>query len=363
MEQTEQTLIIIPDISGFSSFVNEVAISHAEHIIRELLEIVMDSNDLGLAVSEVEGDAVLFFKMGSFPEPKAILQMVEKMFIRFHEHLQLYKRNRLCQCGACQTAHELNLKVIIDQGFVKQMQVKQHRKLVGPAMIAAHRLLKNRIPSDEYLLLSERYVDYQKCLRVGEAFDWITWQQGQEYYEDMGEVSYQYSLLSPLKKRVRTPEQRQSDFTVKNPVVLAVEVEVPYTKAYQTLIDSSQKRYWVKGIQKVIKANEAEIDQIGSKHLCVVNGTEMDLEAVKSYADEQELAFMEVMQRMGPLKNIALQYRCFPKGNEACRIQVEMHYQNRPFLAPLGYLALFMAKRHLRQSINFLKLYLENNKA
>ncbi len=361
MENPEQVLIIIPDISGFSSFVNEVAISHSEHIIRELLEIIIEGNDIGLEVSEIEGDAVLFYKFENFPEPAAILKMVEDIFIRFHEHLQLYEQNRLCPCGACQTAHQLDIKFIVDQGYVKEMKVNNHTKLVGPAMIGAHRLLKNDVPLDEYLLLSERYVGYQQCLNMGDQFDWINWVKGSNEYEDIGTVHYQYTALSRLKKEVRQPEERKQAFSVPQPLILKETVNIDFRKAYQIIADSTQKPNWVKGVQKVIRDRADEIERIGSKHLCVINNMEMEFQAVDSQEKEDELYFMELIPKWGLLKNFGMMYRCRNLGRDQCQVIIELHYQTPSWLLkPIEFMALTIMKWQMRQSLQQLKRYVEN---
>jgi hypothetical protein len=53
-------LLFIPDISGFTRFVNETEIGHSRLIIQELLEILINANEVGLEVSEIEGDAILY---------------------------------------------------------------------------------------------------------------------------------------------------------------------------------------------------------------------------------------------------------------------------------------------------------------
>lgn len=58
---SQQALIFIPDISGFTQFVSDTEINHAHHITEELLEILIDANRIGLLVSEIEGDAILFY--------------------------------------------------------------------------------------------------------------------------------------------------------------------------------------------------------------------------------------------------------------------------------------------------------------
>ncbi len=40
----KQAIYFIPDISGFSQFVENTAIEHSIHIISELLEILLDNN-------------------------------------------------------------------------------------------------------------------------------------------------------------------------------------------------------------------------------------------------------------------------------------------------------------------------------
>ena len=67
-------LLFIPDISGFSRFVNAVEIEHSRFIIQQLLEVLIQANDSGLTISEIEGDAILFYKFG---EPVALLCFVQ----------------------------------------------------------------------------------------------------------------------------------------------------------------------------------------------------------------------------------------------------------------------------------------------
>ena len=55
-------LLFIPDISGFTRFVNETEIEHSRLIIQELLETLINTNEIGLEISEIEGDAILFYK-------------------------------------------------------------------------------------------------------------------------------------------------------------------------------------------------------------------------------------------------------------------------------------------------------------
>src|SRR5690242_13646585 len=101
---TSHGLLFIPDISGFTRFVNETDIDHSRLIIQELLEILINSNQTGLEVSEIEGDAILFYKYGEPPDMRELYKQVEKMFCEFHGHLVAYDVSKFCQCKACTSA-------------------------------------------------------------------------------------------------------------------------------------------------------------------------------------------------------------------------------------------------------------------
>src|SRR5690606_7237521 len=133
-------LIFIPDISGFSRFVTEMEIEHSRLIIRELLEILIDANYTGLEVSEIEGDAILFYRFGGRPPLEEVYAQVKEMFEAFHKNLMAYENRRFCQCNACLAAINLTLKIITHYGEFVEYEVKTFNKLIGKDIIVAHRL-------------------------------------------------------------------------------------------------------------------------------------------------------------------------------------------------------------------------------
>ena len=143
-------LLFIPDISGFSRFVAQTEIDHSRMIIQELLEILINANSMGLQISEIEGDAILFYKFGDRPALTDIYNQVEKMFVEFHRSIIAYEQSRYCQCKACMSAIDLTLKVITHYGEFTGYNVKQFNKLIGKDIIVAHQLLKNDIQQHEY---------------------------------------------------------------------------------------------------------------------------------------------------------------------------------------------------------------------
>src|SRR6266487_2455396 len=148
-------LLFIPDISGFTRFVNEVEIDHSRFIIQQLLEVLIKANDFGLEISEIEGDAILFYKFGEPQKLESLYKQVEKMFRAFHQYLIDYDNRKICQCKACISAIDLSLKVITHYGEFTPLSVQRFNKLIGKDVIVAHQLLKNDIAQYEYWLVTK----------------------------------------------------------------------------------------------------------------------------------------------------------------------------------------------------------------
>ena len=151
----EQAIILIPDISGFTGFTGATEIDHAAHIITELLELIVASNETDFTLAEIEGDAVLFYRKGEPLRREQLIDQCLRMFSNLHRQLMVIERDTVCQCGACQTASNLTLKFIVHFGYIKEIKVAQFVKATGIDMIVAHRLLKNDVDESEYILITE----------------------------------------------------------------------------------------------------------------------------------------------------------------------------------------------------------------
>ena len=141
-------LILIADISGFTKFVRETDVIEGSKITRILLSSIMDSNILHLEVSEIEGDAIFFYKYGELPSVCSIIKQYELMLDNFNAKLRKIKvhyKKRL----------ELSLKVIVHVGTMTEYNIGNFKKLYGESVIEAHRLLKNPIRSKSYVLLTD----------------------------------------------------------------------------------------------------------------------------------------------------------------------------------------------------------------
>jgi hypothetical protein len=265
---TKPALLFVPDISGFTQFVQTTEIAHSRHIIEELLEKLMEANDIGLEVSEVEGDAILFYRFGRAPSAEEFFQQVQKMFVAFHSHLRLYDTQRICQCGACVSAHGLTLKIVAHYGAITQSHIKEHVKLFGQDVITVHRLLKNDIPHHEYALFTQALThEWPQAITPA----WGQREEGSQEY-DVGRINYGHVSLGPLRKLV--PEPRVEDFSIPGAKVLAFsceqEVRAPLSLVFEVASDLPARLQWMEGAKSVEMLND-DFNRVGTKHRCIID--------------------------------------------------------------------------------------------
>lgn len=161
--ETKKAVLVLVDISGYTHFIRAEKMSaiHAEEIIFDLLEAVVESADHPLIFNKVEGDAVLLFAKTSGDEvevARSIASQVRAFFDVFYEWARFLAHERAeCSCNACQRVLDLKIKAFIHHGEVVFKQFRQFLELAGEDVIITHRLAKNAISSSEYILITEAF--------------------------------------------------------------------------------------------------------------------------------------------------------------------------------------------------------------
>jgi uncharacterized protein DUF2652 len=157
-----QVVLLLADISGYTKFLrlHRLNTSHAQLVITELLESVIDAATPPLKVCELEGDAVFFYAMDTENHlvqtqlAEAVSTQLIALFRAFYQKIVELNSRNLCFCDACCNVLSLKMKLIMHIGEVSIQRVKTYEKLFGTDVILAHRLLKNSVPSKEYVLMT-----------------------------------------------------------------------------------------------------------------------------------------------------------------------------------------------------------------
>lgn len=193
------TLICIPDISGFTKFMSDTNFELSSKVIPSLLNKIVYSNEIGLKISEIEGDAVLFYRNGELPSLKDLVSQCKFFYTEFYKQLHALRARYKKDKDSDIIPKMLGLKIVLHYGKeVGLVPVGKRIKLIGEDVITAHRLLKNNIKLDEYILLSEDLLSNYDRKKVNGSFDWSALKDGELEVEHIGKIKYSYISLVPL---------------------------------------------------------------------------------------------------------------------------------------------------------------------
>lgn len=149
----QEGIILIPDFSGFTEFVFNTKLYTGEYIVRQLLSTLIDVNDRYFEISEIEGDAILFYRYDENPSYQNISRMLLKMRSAFNKKIAELTKS-------LSTTIDLSLKFIVHYGSFSQYNIGNFRKLYGKTIVEAHQLLKNGVAEKpSYALFSNSFLE------------------------------------------------------------------------------------------------------------------------------------------------------------------------------------------------------------
>jgi hypothetical protein len=278
---------------------------------------------MGLAISEIEGDAILFYKFGECPPLEEVYHQVKKMFEAFHRNLMAYENRRYCQCEACLSAIDLTLKVITHYGEFTGYQVKDFNKLIGKDIIVAHRLLKNDIDNDEYWLVTDSLTSDKS---LPEPAGWIKWADGIKK-TDEGTISFRYVQLGQLKKQIPPDSPQKLDLTKKMKAITFEKIyKTDITLLLHAAADFSYRPRWMDGVREVEIENHF-LPRIGVRCKIISDKRESFIYANHYSYHKERIEFSEIDEDTETLSHYILEKLEEPK----TRLTLNLYIENTIF--------------------------------
>jgi len=229
MSGTIEGYIFIADISGYTMFLTESELEHAQAILQALLEIMIENTRLPLVISRLEGDAIISYaKQNSILQGQTIIDMVESSYVAFKRAIELMVINTSCTCNACQNMRKLDLKCVIHFGSFGLQPLPAYTELVGTDVNLIHRLTKNHVHErtglDAYLLMTQALVDALGLQAAAQGMISLT-----ESYEHIGEVGVFVQDMAPVWER---EHDRNRMNVAPEDALMAIELEFPVTPVH-----------------------------------------------------------------------------------------------------------------------------------
>ncbi|MAY79828.1 MAG: hypothetical protein CL930_03490 [Deltaproteobacteria bacterium] len=216
MEQVEGFVVLL-DISGYTRFVRShnlrhipvlgtrfrvTSEAHAEEVVTDLLETLINATSDLLRPEKLEGDAVLFTAVPENPSDFAqqLVTKLQTIFAVFQDRIHQIAFCSTCLCDCCSQMTQLKVKAIVHHGPFLIKKVAGFREIAGQEIIRAHRLLKNTIDSDQYLLLTDSVNTLAKASSI------IPIESHQEEDPDLGSTTVwvHYPELDEIEEKAPT---------------------------------------------------------------------------------------------------------------------------------------------------------------
>jgi uncharacterized protein YndB with AHSA1/START domain len=245
----QPTCFLIADISGYTGYLADVELDHAQDILADLMGAVVTSLRPGFRLAKLEGDAAFTFSTAEKVDGSMLLDTIERCYFGFRRRRRDVRQASSCECEACARIPDLNLKFVVHHGPAILQKVAGRQELLGPDVIVAHRLLKNdvveKLGLSAYALITQQCVDAAEIDPAALDMRRIT-----EAYDRIGDVA---CWAHDLERRWQEEETRRRVFVSPEESVLTMSVpaNVPPQVVWEFLTTPGRRKTWQFGVTDV----------------------------------------------------------------------------------------------------------------
>jgi hypothetical protein len=203
MSKTHEGYLLIVDITGYTRYLSESELEHAQETLTALLGLLVENTRPPLIISRLAGDAVISYGLREdFFQGQSFIEMIETTYVTFRKALERLVLNNTCGCNACANIGSLDLKFFIHYGTFGIQRISDYDELVGSDINLLHRLLKNNVTEEigyqAYALYTDAAIQQLDLEEIRETLTHHTGIQRISDYEEL--VGSDINLLHRLLK-------------------------------------------------------------------------------------------------------------------------------------------------------------------
>lgn len=287
--------LVIADISGYTRFLTESELDHANGIISDLLNAVINTIHAPMTVSSIEGDAV--FMYGSMPKDavgQTVIEAVEMLYSAFASALETMVLNTTCRCNACININTLGMKIVMHCGEFAKSDIGGHETLSGSDVILIHRLLKNQITEttgiDDYMMVTQACVD-----ELGVTDLVSTWTEHTEEYEHVGAIT---GYVASLKDVWAFTRQQNEDKVLQRDasIELGTVSAAPPAIVWDHLLDPRKRVQWMNQDDVHLGEDQGPRIGVGSDYHCAHGGDSVSVFTIVDMKPLEYMTFLTVLE-------------------------------------------------------------------
>ena len=242
LSAAQPTCFLIADISGYTGYLADVELDHAQDILADLIGAVVTALRPTFRLAKLEGDAAFTFSTTEKVDGSILLDTIERCYFGFRRRRRDVRQATSCECNACVRIPDLDLKFVVHYGTAIIQKVAGRQELLGTDVIVAHRLLKNDVVEKlgiaAYALVSQRCIDASDIDPAA-----LGMVEHAETYDRIGDVP---AWVHDLERRWREEEARGRVRVTPDEAILTVSVptSVPPQVAWEFLTTPGQRMSW-----------------------------------------------------------------------------------------------------------------------
>ncbi|HJR91087.1 MAG TPA: DUF2652 domain-containing protein [Acidimicrobiia bacterium] len=260
---TERACLVIADISGYTRYLAEVELDHAQDVLADLITTVVKSFRPRFRLAKLEGDAAFVYAPVGSIDGSILMDKIEGCYFDFRQRLLSIRQASVCECQACLLIPTLNLKMVAHHGDVAIQSMAGSAELVGTDVVLAHRLLKNSIENSAYALFTDTCIE-----ATGLDPEALGMARHRELYEHVGEVG---GWVHDLEKAWREMRERRRVYVSESEATLTYSefYAVPPELVWEYVSVPTLRAKWGAGLERVEQLDPGGRRRPGTVNHCM----------------------------------------------------------------------------------------------
>ena len=328
---TERGCLLFADITGYSRYIGETEITHAQDVIADLIETIVDVITPTFELSRVEGDAAFAYAASGSLAPSLLMDTVDSTYFAFRRRLRDVAHATSCDCQACVRIPNLDLKFFLHEGEYAVRRVAGFKELSGMDVIVLHRLAKGTASS---VVNDHGYAVYTQP--IIDAMGWDPDSLGliahAEEFKDTGPIEI---YVQDMESRWVAEEETTALVVTDEDAayVSSFDTEAPPQVVWDHVTDAEKRLRWQPHVTELIPMTEGR-PQAGSVNHCM-HGDDVTIEHV---ADWRPFSHLTLHYTVGGIEDWPWSFRFDPLkgGTRVTALLADPGSQHQQVVAEFG---------------------------
>ena len=123
LSTAQPACFLIADISGYTGYLADVELDHAQDILADLIGAVVSALRPDFRLAKLEGDAAFTYRLAGTIDGSMLLDTIERCYFGFRRRRRDVRQATSCECNACVRIPDLNLKFVVHHGQVLRQRI------------------------------------------------------------------------------------------------------------------------------------------------------------------------------------------------------------------------------------------------